>query len=71
MLTMDGAFRMLRELGWTLPEAARMCATNGAEAVRLPRTGSIAHGNVADLAVLDAEFRVRQTYIGGKPVLEH
>lgn len=71
MLTMDGAFRLLRDLGWTLPEAAQMCATTGAEALRLPRTGSIVHGNVADLVVLNAEIRVAQTYIGGRPVLEH
>ena len=71
ILTMDGAFRMLRELGWTLPEVARMCATTPAEAVGLPNTGSIAPGHAADLVVLDANFRVRQTYVGGRPALEH
>ena len=71
MLTMDGAFRMLRHLGWALPEVARMCATTGAEALRVQRTGSIAEGNVADLVVLDADLRVRQTYVRGEPALEH
>lgn len=71
ILTMDGAFRMLRGLGWTLPEVARMCATTPAEAMGLRNTGSIAPGHVADLVIFDAHFRVRQTYIAGAPALEH
>ena len=71
ILTMDGAFRMLRTLGWTLPEVARMCATTPAEALGLRHTGAIAPGHVADLAVLDAQCRVKQTYIAGRPALEH
>jgi N-acetylglucosamine-6-phosphate deacetylase len=66
LLTMDGAFRLLRQLGWTLPEVARMCATTPAEALGLRNTGSIAPGHIADLVVLDGDFRVRQTYIGGE-----
>ena len=65
VLTMDGAFRMLRGLGWTLPEVARMCATTPAEAIGLRNTGSIAPGHVADLVVFDSNFRVRETYIAG------
>jgi N-acetylglucosamine-6-phosphate deacetylase len=68
---MDGAFRLLRQLGWTLPEVARMCATTPAEALGLRNSGSIAPGHIADLVVLDAEFRVKQTYVGGVPALEH
>jgi N-acetylglucosamine-6-phosphate deacetylase len=71
ILTMDGAFRMLRALGWTLPEIARMCATTPAEALGLRNCGSIAPGHVADLVVLDAGLRVRQTYVAGQPMLEH
>jgi N-acetylglucosamine-6-phosphate deacetylase len=71
ILTMDGAFRMLRQLGWTLPELSRMCSTTPAEAVGLRDSGSIAAGQAADLVVLDAGFRVRQTYIAGEPALEH
>ena len=67
LLTMDGAFRMLRGLGWTLPEVARMCATTPAEALGLHDTGAIVPGHRADLVVLDANLRVRQTYIGGTP----
>ena len=65
LLTMDGAFRLLLGLGWTLPEVARMCATTPAEALGMRDTGAIAPGNVADLVIFDANFRVRQTYIGG------
>jgi N-acetylglucosamine-6-phosphate deacetylase len=67
---MDGAFRMLRSWGWTLPEVARMCATTPAEALGLRDVGAIVPGNMADLVVFDAGFRVRQTYIGGIAALE-
>ena len=69
ILTMDGAFRLLRRLGWTLPEVARMCATTPADALGLRDTGAITPGNVADLVVFDRDFRVRQTYIGGVAAL--
>lgn len=69
ILTMDGAFRMLRSWGWTLPEVSRMCSTTPAEAVGLRNTGSIVAGHVADLVVLDADFRVRQTYVAGRASL--
>jgi N-acetylglucosamine-6-phosphate deacetylase len=69
LLTMDGAFRRLRGWGWTLPEVARMCATTPAEALGLRDTGAIVPGNSADLVVFDADFRVRQTYLGGVPTL--
>lgn len=65
ILTMDRAFSLLRGWGWTLPEVTRMCATTPAEALGLRNTGSIAPGQIADLVVLDADFRVRQTYIAG------
>jgi N-acetylglucosamine-6-phosphate deacetylase len=71
ILTMDGAFRRLRSWGWTLPEVARMCATTPAGAMGLRDTGSIAPGHAADLVVFDAGFNVIQTYIGGRPTLEH
>jgi N-acetylglucosamine-6-phosphate deacetylase len=71
ILTMDGAFRMLRSWGWTLPEVARMCATTPAEALGLRNSGSIAPGHTADLVVFDPAFRVVQTYVGGRPALEH
>ncbi len=71
LLTMDGALRMLVGLGLPLEEAARMCASTPAEALGLAHTGAIAAGNRADLVVMDRALRVRQTYVGGVPALEH
>jgi len=70
VLTMDGAFRMLAAR-WSvpLPEAARMCAATPAKAVSMAEIGSIRPGKWADLAVLDRDLRVRQTYIAGEPAL--
>ncbi len=67
--TMDGSLRMLLGLGLTVPEAVRMCASTPAEAIGL-RMGAIAAGNHADLVVLDSNFAVLQTYIGGHTALE-
>jgi N-acetylglucosamine-6-phosphate deacetylase len=66
-LTMDGAFRMLVEqAGQSVVDAAAMCATSPARALRLDDRGSIAPGALADLVVLDREKRVAQTWIGGR-----
>jgi N-acetylglucosamine-6-phosphate deacetylase len=70
LLTMDGAFRILVGLGFTVWEAARMCATTACEALRIHDAGMIAAGNRADLVVLDRNLRVRQTFIAGEPALE-
>jgi N-acetylglucosamine-6-phosphate deacetylase len=71
ILTMDGAFRMLvREVGLPLPAAARMCATTPAGQLGLTRAGRLETGAVADVTVLDAGLRVRQTFIAGRPALE-
>lgn len=64
-LTMDGAFRMLVSLGFSLVEAAAMCASNQARELGLQGQGVIAPGGLADLAVLTREHRVARTYIGG------
>jgi N-acetylglucosamine-6-phosphate deacetylase len=67
ILTMDAAFRMLvNRIGLPLVDAARMCSTTPATALGLRDMGSIAAGNLADLVVLDREFRVKQTYVGGR-----
>jgi N-acetylglucosamine-6-phosphate deacetylase len=70
VLTMDAAFRMLLGLGLTLPEVARLCASTPAEALGRTDIGAIAAGNLADFVVLDRDFRVTQTWIGGVPALE-
>ena len=67
VLTMDGAFRMLVRLGTSLVDAAMMCATTPAEQVGRSDLGRIAEGATADLTVLDASLRVRQTILAGRP----
>lgn len=70
ILTMDGAFRMLvTVMRLALPDAALMCATTPAAAVGMREIGSIAPGKWADLAVLDRDLQVRQTYLTGEPAL--
>jgi len=66
VLTMDRAFATLAgTAGVSLPDAASMCATTPARELGLQGLGVIAPGAHADLAVLDANFRVRQTWLGG------
>jgi N-acetylglucosamine-6-phosphate deacetylase len=65
-LTMDGAFRMLmRRMGASVVDAAYMCATTPARQLGLTRTGEIAVGMAADLAVLTGDFTVVTTYVDG------
>ena len=66
VLTMDRAFVCLvGEAAAGLVDGARMCATTPASELGLQGHGVIAAGAVADLAVLDANLTVRQTWIGG------
>jgi len=63
---MDGAFaRLTTEIGLSLSDAATVCSTTPARALGLQGFGVIAQGAVADLAVLDRDLRVVQTWIGG------
>ena len=65
-LTMDGAFRVLiGRMGASLVDAAYMCATTPARQLGLTRTGEIAVGMAADLAVLTKDFQVVATYVDG------
>jgi N-acetylglucosamine-6-phosphate deacetylase len=65
--TMDAAFRTLVDrVGLTVVEAARLCATSPARQLGLADTGRIDLGATADLAVLDSQFRVTQTYLAGQ-----
>lgn len=67
VLTMDGAFRtLIRNVGLNPVEAARLCATSPARQLGLGDTGRIAPGATADLVVLDAQYRVIQTYVAGR-----
>ena len=64
--TMDRVFRFLvTEVGLSLNDAAQMCATTPAFELKLKDTGAIANGAIADLVVMDRDFTVKQTYIGG------
>jgi N-acetylglucosamine-6-phosphate deacetylase len=66
-LTMDGAFRMLVEkVGASIVDAAYVCATSQARQLGLHRTGEIAEGMAADLAVLTGDLAVAATVIGGQ-----
>jgi N-acetylglucosamine-6-phosphate deacetylase len=65
--TMDRAFRTLAErMEFSLVDAAAMCSTTPAREMGLVGHGILAVGAVADLVVLDAQFSVVQTYIGGQ-----
>jgi len=65
VLTMDRAFARLAGIGVSLPDAATMCATTPARELGLQGLGVIAEGAKADLAVLDANLRVKQTWVEG------
>jgi len=69
VLTMDRAFKVLVErIGFSLVEAAAMCATTPAREFGLIGHGVLAVDAVADLVVLDSRLAVVQTYIGGQLV---
>ena len=67
VLTMDHAFAMLvRTARFPIVEAAAMCSTTPARALKLDGLGVIQPGAVADLTVLDADLRVRCTFVAGR-----
>jgi N-acetylglucosamine-6-phosphate deacetylase len=62
-----GVRNIVRELGVPIRDALRMAALNPARFLRLDRElGRIAEGYRADLVLLDADFRVKSTWIGGQ-----
>ena len=68
-LTMDRAFRMLVErIGLSLVDASALCSTTPARELGLVGHGVLRPDAVADLVILDADFRVVQTYVGGQRV---
>ena len=71
VITMNRALATLVEVvGVDLPSAAAVCATTPARELGLHGLGVIVPGALADLAVLDSRFRVRQTYVDGKLVFD-
>jgi len=70
-ITMDRAFaNLVQVIGVTLHEAAQVCATTPARELGLHGLGMIAPGATADLAVLDRDFHVEQTFVGGRLVFD-
>jgi N-acetylglucosamine-6-phosphate deacetylase len=65
VLTMDGAFRKLIGLGLGPIAAARATSGAAAELIGLPELGSLTPGTPADVVVLDDDYRVLRTFVGG------
>lgn len=71
VLTMDRAFeRLVALVGLTPVDAALMCSTTPARELALQGLGVIAAGALADVAVLDRNYRTLQTWIGGSLAYE-
>lgn len=71
VLTMDRAFACLvGQAGAGLVEAARMCSTTPARELGLDGHGVLTAGAIADFTVLDANLRVRQTWLGGQLIFD-
>jgi N-acetylglucosamine-6-phosphate deacetylase len=71
VLTMDQAFaKLVNVMGLSILDAVTVCATTPAQALGLRDTGAIVKGAIADLVVLDRDFRVAATFIGGSRVYE-
>ena len=65
--TMDRVFGMLIDrVGLSPVDASVMCSTTPARELGLVGHGFLARDMVADIVVLDAEFGVVQTYVGGR-----
>jgi N-acetylglucosamine-6-phosphate deacetylase len=58
---------LVTRCGLDLVGAATMCSTTPARELGLVGFGLISAGSHADLTVLDAHFRVQETWIGGRP----
>lgn len=68
MLDLSDQFRILvREIGLGIPDAVRLTSTNCAKNLGL-RTGVLKPGFAADLNLLDGDFCVRATFVGGNRV---
>jgi len=66
VITMLDAARMMRALGATPSDIARMTSTNPARLLRMDDRGVIEEGKRADLVALDDAGDVRLTIVGGR-----
>lgn len=68
MTLLNGVQNLLRD-GYPVGDVAKMAAYNGAKTLGIDQqTGSIAPGKLADLMVLDSNFRLLYTFVNGKCV---
>jgi len=68
-LTMNRGFRnLVTTLRQSLIDAALMCSTTPANQLGLGDRGRISEGSLADLTVLDRDFEVVRTFVGGMQV---
>jgi N-acetylglucosamine-6-phosphate deacetylase len=69
IVTMNRVFQLLiGQIGLSLVDAAQLCATTPARELGLVGHGLLVQDAAADLVVLDPNFAVVQTYIGGQLV---
>ena len=67
VLTMDRAFQLLiGRVGLSLVDAVTLCSSTPAREVGLVGHGVLAEDAAADLVVLDQNFTVVHTYVGGQ-----
>ena len=70
-LTQEIAFRNFVEWsGWTMEDALLGLTLNPAKALRLEKKGVLEPGADADITIMDQQFRVMKTFVGGKLVFE-
>ena len=68
-LTMDRGFRnLVTTMRQSIVDAALMCSTTPANQLGLAELGRISEGAQADLTVLDRDFQVVRTFVGGVQV---
>ena len=65
VLRMDGAFRNLIELGYSITDVFKMTSANAAKEFKL-NSGEIKVGKDADIVIMDKDYHVCMTFVKGK-----